>query len=176
MVLSFCVLQGEIACKCFWYIVSKQINGVMIRTKIMEPAILAEKLIKKNVWSDSANLNLFYYVCIILNKSIMEEQMQKVLFHIFFLQVIIFSTYLLTWCLISRSSSCIKTYFFFFYCSSLLFISANYQSPLTQCRSFQLFLYILHQDQRHLFCHHAKWAGICPCLQQDAGSIISQVH
>lgn len=41
-----------------------------------------------------------------------------------------------------------RNYWRFFKCSSLLFISANYQSPLTQCKSFQLFLQILHQAQR----------------------------
>lgn len=52
----------------------------------------------------------------------------------FFLQVIIFFTHLLTWCLIIRSSSCTETDFF------LLFLIAIYFSKLSKpINSMQVF-------------------------------------
>lgn len=125
--------------------ISKQIKEVMTSIKIREPVILVKKLVKKNMWSNSANLNLFCYLCIISNKSFMGEKMKKVFSHILFLQVIIFSSPVLLF-----NCQVIFMYgdwFFFFNCSSLLFISANYESPLTQCKAFQLFLQTLHKTQ-----------------------------
>lgn len=42
-----CALQGNIACKWFWYTRSKQTKEVIILIKTMEPVILLKKLIKR---------------------------------------------------------------------------------------------------------------------------------